>query len=168
MDEIKQIELIEAGSDEALLLDYEDARKRYTARSAEKLAWRRDCILALLGCGLPVDVVAEKAHVSNRIVSLLGSKYAQLVAANSKTFAQTLKGAAAEALFHCKQKMKDAKYGELAVSVGIFAQRGQEAELAGAAHDPGSIEVESESPAVVEARRIAQEIESRKQIEVKT
>lgn len=156
MNENGQLSLIEAESDEALLLSREDAAKRYTARSAEKLEWRRDCILALTGCGLPVDYVASVAHCSARIVRLLGAKYAQAAAQSTQQMSRVLAGLAMKAAFHLDQKLPDAKPNELAVTLGIALQRKQEMDAGGAgAYDPNAeaIDVTEENPALLSARK---------------
>jgi hypothetical protein len=150
----QQLALIEPEED-ALLLSHEDAAKRYTARTAEKLEIRRDCILALIAAGYPMDFVARTAHCTARIARLLGAKYAQAVAANTQQMVKVLRSAAMRAAFLAGQKMEDAKLGELSVFMGIALQRSQELELAGNAIGElaeGAIDVESESPALQKAR----------------
>ena len=151
----EQLPLINGESDEALLLPHEEAAKRYTGKTVEKLERIRNGIVMALGCGLPVYFIAQEMHCSERIVKLLGAKYSGLAAASSKEMGKVLGGLAMKAAFHIDQKMGDARVGELGVVMGIALQRKQEMELAGsAAEDPqGAIEMETESPALASARK---------------
>lgn len=166
----QQLDLIEAESDEALLLPREEASKRYTARVAEKQEIRRDCILALLGCGLPLNYVATVAHCSRRVVKLLGAKYATAAARSTNEMCKVLGSLAMKAAFHIDQKMGDAKAGELGVIMGISLQRKQEMEaMSAGAFDPNDvIEIQETNPALVSARkRIAERVQGLKQEEAK-
>ena len=129
--------------------------KRYTARTAEKLEIRRDCILALLGAGYPKDYVARVARCSQRIVTLLGAKYAQAVAASTQEMVRVLRSGAMKAAFLAGQKLEDAKLGELSVFMGIALQRSQELEMAGAGalNNEGALDVVVENPALINARK---------------
>ena len=151
----EQLPLINGESDEALLLPHEEAAKRYTGKTVEKLERIRNGIVMALGCGLPVYFIAQEMHCSERIVKLLGAKYSGLAAASSKEMGKVLGGLAMKAAFHIDQKMGDARVGELGVVMGIALQRKQEMELAGsAAEDPqGAIEAEEVSPALESARK---------------
>jgi len=155
----EQLALIDGESDEAMMLPRDEAVKRYTARTAEKLEIRRDCILALIGCGLPVDFIAEKAHCSSRIVKLLGAKYATAVAQNTRKMCDVLGALAMKAAFHLDGKLADARPGELGVIMGISLQRKQEMELGLTPLDDGekAIELEQESPALASARKFLEE-----------
>lgn len=149
----EQLSLLNGESDDALLFSREEATKRYTASTAEKLEIRRDCILALLGTGMPADLIAKHAHCSDRIVRLLGAKYAQVVAANTLDMVKVLRSLAMKAAFMAGQKLEEAKVGELGVLMGIALQRGQEMEMAGGAlahQEDVTIELKEEDP-----RRIA-------------
>lgn len=160
----EQLTLLEAEED-ALLLSREEAAKLYPATTVEKLAWKRDCILALLGDGHDVRYVATQAHASERIVKTLGAKYFQTVIANSQQMVKVLRGLAMKAAFLAGQKMEGARLGELSVFLGIAMQRAQEQELAGAAlgdlADVIDVEAE-ESPALKSAREFVAALDQKK------
>lgn len=145
---IQQLALIEAESDDALLLPREEAAKRYTASGAEKIAHRRDCILAMIGWGMPADQIAKHAHCNHRIVKALGAKYSQRVADSTSDMVKFLRTLALKAAFLAGQKLEDAKVGELSVFMGVALQRSQEMEMAsaGATDVNESIDVEADDP----------------------
>lgn len=151
----EQLALIEQESDEAMLLPREVAAKRYTATTAERLEQRRNHILDLIAFGMPVNFIAERCHCSHRIVTLLGAKHAATVTASALTFAAALKSFAASAMFFARQKMPEAKFGELTVGMGIATQRAGEIEAAaqGLADLGATTEVEAVNPAVEAARK---------------
>jgi len=82
-----QFLLLEAESDEALLLPTERRAKIFTAAQAQKIAERLDPILTLIACRLPVKEVARKAHVSNHTVAALIQLYAGPIAADMERYA---------------------------------------------------------------------------------
>jgi hypothetical protein len=151
----QQLSLIDGESDEALMLPRDEAQKRFTASTVEKLETKRNGIVALFGCGLPVYFIAETMKCNDRIVKLLGAKYSGLAASSAKEMGKVLGALAMKAAFHIDQKMADAKVGELGVVMGISLQRKQEMELAGGAVEDvnGAIEAETESPALASARK---------------
>lgn len=161
----EQLDLISGESDEALMLPNDEATKRFTATTVEKLEVKRNGIVALFGCGMPVNFIATTMHCNERIVKLLGAKYSGLAAQSSKEMGKVLGGLAMKAAFHIDQKMGDARVGELGVVMGIALQRKQEMELAGSAAEDtaGAIDLEQESPALASAREFL--TQRRKEIE---
>jgi hypothetical protein len=153
--EATQLALIDGESDEALLLNGDEFQKRFTGTTAEKLEVKRNGIVALFGCGLPVNFIAQTMHCSERIVKLLGAKYSGLAANSSKEMGKVLGGLAMKAAFHIDQKMGDARVGELGVVMGIALQRKQEMELAGmmSPENEDVVDLEEESPALKSARK---------------
>lgn len=148
-----QLDLLTGDSEDALLFSREEAAKRFTATTAEKLEIRRDCILALIGTGMPPDMIAKHAHCGEQTVKLLGAKYAQTVAANTLQMVQVLRSLAMKAAYLAGTKMDDAKVSELSVFMGIALQRSQEMEMAGGAlahEEDTTIDLKEEDP-----RRIA-------------
>ena len=81
-----QMILLEAESDEALLLPAERRAKIFTAAQAEKISDRLDCILTLIACRLPVREVARKAHISNHTVAALIMQHAGPIAADMERY----------------------------------------------------------------------------------
>lgn len=155
---VGQLSLIEAESDEALLIPRHEMEKRYTARTVAKVELKRNYILDLLAFGLPIETIAEKTHASTRIVQRLGALYSQQVAADAMKFAQVLKAKAAKFLFLAEQKAEGAKFGELMVGVGIAMQRAQEAELGASSLLPDTaIDVGEESEGLRAARKFLED-----------
>jgi hypothetical protein len=128
-----QLTLIEAGSDDALLLPRAEMEKRYTGKTVARIETKRNYILDLLAVGLPIEIIAKRTHSNKRIVVALGALYAQQVASDSMRFAQALRAKASRFLFLADQKAGDAKFGELMVGVGIATQRAQELEAGASA-----------------------------------
>jgi hypothetical protein len=151
----EQMALIDGESDEALMLPQDEVAKRFTGTTVARLEEKRNGIVALFGCGLPVNYIAQVMHCSEKIVKLLGAKYSGLAARSSQEMGKVLGGLAMKAAFHIDQKMGDARVGELGVVMGIALQRKQEMELAGSAQDDpsGAIEMETESPELASARK---------------
>lgn len=144
-----QLPLIEAESDEALMLPREAMQKRYTATTVERIEIKRDYILEMFAWGYETATIAQKAHCSTRIVNLLGAKYSQQVAANMGDVVKVLRAKAMKAAFYAEAAMPNAKLGELGVFMGIALQRAQEAELASAgAGQPleDAIEMQKDDP----------------------
>lgn len=164
MTDTEQLSLIDGESEEALLLPAEEARKRYTGSTAEKLEVRRNLILLALGAGFAVEYIAREAHCSTRTVKILGAKYATQAARSTGEMCKVLGSLAMKAAFHLDQKLTDAKPGELGVIMGIALQRKLEMEAYGSGQgDPGEVvDVESVNPALQSAREFVKQLEQPK------
>lgn len=115
----EQLALIDAESDEALLLPDGERRKRYTARQVEKIEARLDCIVTMLAWGIPHDKIAAAAHVNHRTLTTIAGRYAERVGKDALTLAEYAAGKAAKFLYLADQKADGASAKDLAIMHGI-------------------------------------------------
>jgi hypothetical protein len=155
MDE--QMPLIEAESDEALLLPREELRKRYTAGQAEKVEWRRDCIVAMLGGGVfTIEQICAAAHANERVVKQIAQMHAAKIAQDLQRCGERFISDAAMTFELAKDKREKAPYRDLMVGGGILATNGLAMKMAGAASGADAnpaIEVETVNGKAEEARK---------------
>lgn len=144
MSENQQLVLIDAESDEALLLPAEAVRKRYTARQVEKIEARLDCIVTMLAWGIPHDQIAAAAHVNPRTLTTIAGRYAERIGKDALTLAEYAQGKAAKFMFQADQKSELAGPKDLMIMHGIARDTAINCRAtAGAADVDGSIEVEA-------------------------
>lgn len=163
-----QLTLIEAESDEALLLPMAELSKRFTGTTANKIEMKRNYICDLLAFGFPVDSIAVKTGSSTRIVKAIGAICAEQVSHNISDVVKILRQKALKATFYADQKMPEAKLGELSVFIGVALQRAQEAEAAaagGLGPEDGAIDIETENPAVKSVREFLQQQKSKQLVD---
>ena len=92
MEQKLQLELVqeEDREDVLLLLPAEQRRKHCTGGQAEKLEWKRDAILALIGSGWPVRSIKQVMRVSEHTILVLARRNAEKVATFSLEYADAL------------------------------------------------------------------------------
>lgn len=115
----EQLALIDAESDEALLLPADAVRKRYTARQVEKIEARLDCIVTMLAWGIPFEKIATAAHVNHRTLTTIAGRYAERIGKDAVTLADYAAGKAAKFLYLADQKAETASAKDLAIMHGI-------------------------------------------------
>lgn len=115
----EQLALLDAESDEALLLPAEVVRKRYTARQVEKIEARLDCIVTMLAWGIPQEKIAQAAHVNHRTLTTIAGRYAERVGKDALSLADYAAGKAAKFLYLADQKAEGASAKDLAIMHGI-------------------------------------------------
>jgi hypothetical protein len=160
-----QLALIEVSDEEALLLPTEQLRKRYTAGQAQKIDWKRDCIKALLACGLPIETVALKAHVNERIVKEILAIYAASIAADMGAFGDYAMSRAAKFLALADQKAHAAPFKEQIAAASFIGKMGMDMKLASTGMDSAeqpAIDVENENEQLQRAREWLQKMQNEK------
>jgi len=152
----QQLALIEAESDEALLLPDADRRKRYTAGQARQIEWKLDCILAMLACGvIPLETIAARAHVNFRIVQELSTRYAERIGSDAIKFSDYAAAKAAKFLYLADQKSGLAGPKDLMIMHGIARDTAINLRLSGGggSSEPEAIDITaSESDALKKFR----------------
>ena len=130
----EQIPLIEAESDVALLLPSPELQKRYTGAQAEKIEWRRDCIIGMLGAGVfTIERICEMAHANCRVVKQLAQMHAAKISQDLQRCGERFISDAAMTFEMAKEKREQAPYRDLMVGGGILATNGLAIKMAGAA-----------------------------------
>lgn len=115
-----QLTLIEAESDEALLLPDLERRKRYTAAQVEKIEWKLDMILlAIAAQVIPLQTIAERAHVNFRVVQELATRYAERIGQDAVKLADYAAAKSAKFLFLADRKSENATFKDLMIGHGI-------------------------------------------------
>jgi hypothetical protein len=120
------LELFSAESDEALFLDSDVVAKRYTAKQAEAIDFKREAIVMLVAAGWPTETIASRLGVSTRTVGALMARNAEKVAGDKKTFGKMLHNFSAHWFGLARAKEHTAKFTDLVIAAGIAAQRGTE------------------------------------------
>lgn len=115
----EQLALIDAESDEALLLPADVVRKRYTARQVEKIEARLDCIVTMLAWGIPAEKIAAAAHVNHRTLTTIAGRYAERVGKDALSLAEYAAGKAAKFMYLADQKADLAAPDKLMIMHGI-------------------------------------------------
>lgn len=126
-----QVALFEHDSDDALFVDREDAKKRYTAKQFSAIEAKRELILLCVGAGMPVEAIARAGGVNVRTVQALAANNAQQVAGNREAMVAALQKMGMRWLGLAQAREGDAKFSELVVGMGIAIQRGNELALLG-------------------------------------
>lgn len=112
----EQMLLIEAESDAALLLPELERRKRYTAGQVQQIEWKLGCILTMLAAGvIPLEEIAQRAHVNFRTVQELATRYAERIGQDAGRYAEYALAKSAKMAFLMDQKAEAASPRDLAV-----------------------------------------------------
>jgi hypothetical protein len=108
--------------EEALLLDGETLRKRYTAAQAEKIEWRMNACLYMLGRECPVEEIAVILHMNLRTVAAIAAQNGRKLGAFTAQFANELVADAASDIALARTKRDTASYKDLHIGAGIKMQ----------------------------------------------
>ena len=122
-----------AEEEEALSFSGAELRKRYTAEQVEKVEWKREAILMLLGAGWPVSRIETKLHVNHRTVLALARRSGEQVAGFSQEFADHLVTLAAGWFGLAAAKAPDAPFQHLVLGAGIAMTHARELKAMGLA-----------------------------------
>ena len=156
----EQLVLIDAESDEALLLPAHVRAKRYTAAQVKKIEWKLDCIVTMIACqAIPIPRIAEVAHVQRHTVEALAAQMAERIGADSIRFADYAAATSAQFMYLARQKSDKAPFKDLMIGHGIARDTAINLRAAGGPmNDPneGAIELEAENPALKSAREFLQ------------
>lgn len=150
-----QLPLLDAESDEALLLPPEEKRKRYTGRQVSKLEERLDCIVTMLAWGIPDERVAQAAHVNFRTLAVIKGKLAERIGTDALGLAAVAAGKSSKFLMLADQKAEGASAKDLMIMHGIARDTAINLKLtAGAENLDPAIDVPAVSPALEVARKL--------------
>lgn len=142
-----QMPLIDAESDDALLLSPTERRKRYTAAQAQKIEWKLDCIVTMIAATvIPQDAIAAAAHVNVRVVRQLATLFHERIGRDAMKFSEYAAGLSANFLHQASEKAAGAGFKDLMIGHGIARDTALHMRAAGAAvTDPndGAINVDS-------------------------
>ncbi len=152
-----QLVLLEAESDEALLLAPEQRQKLFTGALAQKIADRLDMILALISCRLPLAEIALRAHVSHHTLRELIGQHAVLIATDMDRYAGWTAGLSAKFLALAELKAADAPFKDLVAAHSFVGKLSLDMKVASqqlmGVGDAGAVtEVEADNPALKSAR----------------
>ena len=151
MDDVffaRQPSLIEQTDDTAVLFSREILEKRYTAGQVKELERLKTAIIMLLPVW-PVADIARQLGMSTRTVSALAAAEAQKVAASKNTMVGVLRSSAMRNLALMRGKEDGAKYGELAVALGILMDKAKDLELTGSVAEESFVREERDRAAAV-------------------
>lgn len=164
-----QLILLEAESDEALLMTPAQRRKIFTADLAQKIEERLDPILTLIACRLSIATVAQRCHISNNTVARLIMLFSAKIARDMEEFSGMTGDACAAFLALAYQKAADElpkiAFKDLVAASSFMGKLSLDMKLAStqmnwnAEKDGDSpLQLETENPALVKARQIAERI----------
>jgi hypothetical protein len=112
--------------DEAMLLPQPEIAKRYSGKIADKLEFKRNAILMLLGAGYPVDTISVQLHANKRTVTELAKRCAEKVARFNKEFADILLSTGSRWVGLARTKEDGASFRDLTIGAGIVMQHARD------------------------------------------
>lgn len=153
--------LSEAPFEEALLLSGDEVAKRYTAEHGKQIAWRRKACVELLGMSVPTTDIARILSMNPRTIAAIAAQEGQKIAVFSELHSQVLASSAMGDIALAQTKRDKASYKDLHIAAGIKLTHATALKMIGAAGslgEGGHVENEVESEALVQARRVADQI----------
>jgi hypothetical protein len=122
--------------DDNMLLSTEELRVRFhTGTTAEKLEWKRNAILMLLGAGFPVRTIEVELHASHHVVVELAKRSAEKVSHFNKEFASILLSTGARWVGLARTKENEASFKDVMIGAGIVMQHARELQAMGTGLD---------------------------------
>ena len=153
MDDVffaRQPSLISGEDDSAVLFPREVLEKRYTAGQVKELERLRTAIIMLLPIW-PVADIARQLGMSTRTINSLAAAEAQKVAASKNSMVGVLRSSAMRNLALMRGKEDSAKYGELAVALGILMDKARDLDMTGSVGEESIVREERDRAAAVAA-----------------
>jgi len=147
-----------ADEEDALFFAPLELRKRYTAEQVEKIEWKKEAILMLLGAGWPVSRIQERLHVNFRTVQALAKRSAEQVAGFNQEFADHLVTLASGWFGLAAVKAPDAPFQHLVLGAGIVMTHARELKVMGLGGEKESVKEDVDRvAAAAELRRLLRE-----------
>lgn len=144
--DVQQLSLLdEPEFEQAVLEDGEKLRKRYTGEQAEKIEWRRDACLYMLGRECPVEEIASVLRMNLRTISALAAQNGRKLGGFSDHFARELMASAASDIALAHTKRDDASYKDLHIGAGIKMQHAMGVKLVAEGSEKPAVDVEAVS-----------------------
>ena len=109
-----------------MLLSASERTKRYSGKIAEKLQWKCNAILMLLGAGYPVDTISVQLQANKRTVTELAKRSAEKVARFNKEFADILLATGSRWVGLARTKEDGASFRDLTIGAGIVMQHARD------------------------------------------
>jgi hypothetical protein len=105
--------------EEALLLSPEEIKKRYTGSNGEKMVWRQETALYMLGRQCPAQDIARVLHMNLRVISALAAQNGRKLAGFTDSFVNELMASAGADISMSETKRHEASYKDLGIVGGI-------------------------------------------------
>lgn len=140
--------------EEALLLENEEIRRRYTGENAKQIEWRRDAAVYMLARQCPVEEIARVLHMNTRLVAAIAAQRGAQFGQFTEKYAQELMASAAGDIALADTKKHEASYLQLVTGAGIKTDKALAIKQLGAMQEDASetIDADGESEALKKFR----------------
>lgn len=145
--------------EEALLLPPDEIKKKYTGANGEKMVWRQEAALYMLGRQCPAADIARVLHMNLRVIAALAAQHGRKLAGFTEAFAQELASSAAADFALAETKRDQASYKDLNIGAGIKMTHAMGLKLAGVGSTMDDvIELEAENEKLTQAREFLKQL----------
>lgn len=127
----RQLTLLDATDDAAVLFPREQLEKCYTAGQVKEIERLRKAVCMLLLAGFPKEEIAKRLGMSTRTIEAVGMEMMNEVAGSKTVLVSSLRRTAAAALGLIRMRLSEATVAQLAVVVGVTLDKARDLELTG-------------------------------------
>jgi len=151
----------EPAFEEAMCLTPEEVKKRYTAKNAQQIEWRREACIKLLARQCATEDICDILKMNHRTVAAIAAQEGQKIAAFSNEQSEVLAADAMTDIAVARTKREGASFKDLHIAAGIKLTHAVALKMvaAGGGDEAEATEVEAQNPALESARKF---LEARK------
>ena len=153
--ELAQLSLLpEVEFEEALLLEPDEVKKRYTGTNGKGIIERREMVVKMLARQMTATDICDILKMNPRTVAAIAAQEGQKIAAFSGELANALVSSAMADIAAAQTKRDTASYKDQHIAAGIKLTHAAAMKLIGAGGGEEAVNVvEAENPALLQARK---------------